>query len=128
MKSIFPFLLVGIGGFAGSVLRYRMTLLFRNFHTMPLGTLVSNVAGCFLIGVITGLSLDAPLLSAEARLFLATGVCGGFTTLSSFMFEVGQFTREGEYLIGSLYFTGTLVGAGLAFFLGMVLPKLFLRG
>jgi fluoride exporter len=128
MKFFLPFLLVGVGGFAGSILRYLMTLLFRNYHTMPFGTLVSNVAGCFFIGIITGLSIDAPILSAEARLFLATGMCGGFTTLSSFIFELGQFAREGEYLIGSMYFTGTIGGAGLAFLLGTLLPKILIKG
>ena len=128
MKTVMPFILVGAGGCAGSMLRYLMTVLFRNFHPAPFGTLVSNIAGCFLIGVIAGLSADVPLLSAEARLLLATGVCGGFTTLSSFIYELAEFMKDGEYLAGSLYATGTLFGAALAFFVGTLCFRLLLRG
>lgn len=128
MRSVLPFLLVGSGGFIGSMLRYLMTLLFQNFHTVPFGTLISNLAGCFIIGIVTGLTMDIPVLSSETRLLLATGVCGGFTTLSSLIYEMAQYLKEGEYLIGSLYLTGTLLGAALAFFLGTILVKLFFRG
>lgn len=127
MRSFMPFLLVGTGGFIGSILRYFMTVLFQNFHSLPFGTLISNFAGCFFIGIITGLSVDIPLLSSEARLLLATGICGGFTTLSSFIFEIGQYIQEGEYLTGSFYMMGTLSGAALAFFWGMMLIRLFLK-
>jgi CrcB protein len=128
MRSFTPFILVGTGGFIGSMLRYSMTVLFQDFHSFPFGTLISNFAGCFFIGIITGLSVDMPLLSSEARLLLATGVCGGFTTLSSFIYELGQSIREGEYLVGSFYLMGTLFGASLAFFLGLMLIKLFIKG
>ncbi len=110
------------------MLRYLMTVLFQDFHRFPYGTLVSNIAGCFLIGIVTGLSVDMPLLSGEARLLLATGLCGGFTTMSSFIYELSGYVRGREYLAGSLYLTGTLTGAALAFVLGLIIIKFFLRG
>ncbi|HEX3019032.1 MAG TPA: CrcB family protein [Chitinispirillaceae bacterium] len=128
MKSFLPFLLVGCGGFVGSMLRYLMTRLFQDFHSIPFGTLISNLGGCFIIGIVTGLSVDIPVLSSESRLLLATGLCGGFTTLSSLIYELAQFFNEDEYLIGSFYLTGTLLGAALAFFIGTALVKLFIRG
>lgn len=127
MKSFMPFLLVGTGGFIGSMLRYLMTVLFQNFHTIPCGTLVSNLAGCFLIGIVTGLSVEIPLLSSEARLLLATGVCGGFTTLSSLIFEIDQLIRNGGYITGSFYLAGTILGASLAFISGIMLVRLFAK-
>ncbi|NLE01738.1 MAG: fluoride efflux transporter CrcB [Fibrobacter sp.] len=128
MISFKSFLLVGAGGFIGSMLRYLMTVVFKDFSVMPIGTLISNLSGCFLIGIITGLSIDIPHFSNEVRLFLATGICGGFTTLSSFTYEVGKFARDGEYLFGSLYLIGTLLGAALTFCLGLMLVKILARG
>lgn len=128
MKMFVPFLLVGAGGCAGSLMRYLMTLLFQDFYNVPFGTLISNVAGCFLIGIISGLSTDIPVLSGEARLFLATGLCGGFTTLSSLMYETGKLVEDGEYMTGTLYLGGTLSGAAIAFILGSILARFLVRG
>ncbi len=125
MKFFFPFILVGTGGFVGSMLRYLMAIVFQNFSMIPFGTMVSNFAGCFLIGIVTGLSVNIPLFSNETRLFLATGVCGGFTTLSSLIFELGQYYKGKEYLLASFYLAGTLFGATLAFFAGLKLVELF---
>ncbi len=123
MKFFLPFILVGTGGFVGSTLRYLMSIMFGNFLLIPCGTLISNLAGCFLIGIVTGLSVDIPLFSNESRLFLATGVCGGFTTLSSLIYELAQYYKEEKYLLASFYLTGTFLGAALAFFAGLMLIK-----
>jgi CrcB protein len=128
MRVLLPFLLVGIGGFFGSMLRYLMTVLFQGFHAVPMGTLIANIAGCFFIGVITALTVDIPLLSSEARLLLATGVCGGFTTLSSLVYEMGQYVNDGEYAIGAFYLFGTIAGASLAFVSGLMIIKLLVKG
>jgi fluoride exporter len=128
MKQSLSFLLVGAGGCAGSMLRYLMTLLFQNFPIFPFGTLVSNIGGCFIIGIVTGLSVDIPVLSSEARLLLATGFCGGFTTLSSLFYELGQYLKDGEYMIGSFYLAGTLAGAALSLFCGLMLVKFLYKG
>ena len=84
-KMLMPIVYVGLGGFLGAVLRYLTTLATPGISiTFPYGTLVSNLLGCFVIGIIATLAMGTTLLSTEARLFLATGVCGGYTTLSSF--------------------------------------------
>ena len=121
--------LVGLGSAAGGVSRYGMTLLTQNVSafSLPYGTLISNLAGCLLIGVIAGLGERSELLSTEMRLLLATGFCGGFTTLSSFIYELGQFVQDQEYFFASTYFVATLAGAALAFALGLLLSAAILR-
>ncbi|MDX1488202.1 MAG: CrcB family protein, partial [Acidiferrobacterales bacterium] len=91
MNLFTPLLYVGLGGLLGAILRYLTTLGGLKFSLVfPYGTLASNVVGCFLIGMIAKLATDTDLLSSEARLFLATGLCGGFTTLSSMMYELAE--------------------------------------
>ena len=79
------------------------------------------------VGLIAGFSEKTGLLSTEVRLLLATGFCGGFTTMSSFVYELGQFVQDKEYFFASSYFVLTLAGAGLAFALGLLLTELILR-
>ena len=121
--------LVGLGSMLGGVSRYGMTLLTQNVSafSLPYGTLLSNLAGCLLIGVIAGLGGKTEVLSTEMRLLLATGFCGGFTTMSSFIYELGQFAQDKEYFFASTYFVATLAGAGLAFALGLLLSAFLLR-
>jgi fluoride exporter len=94
-------LLVGCGGFLGSIARY---LLGGAVHRIvqspvfPFGTLLVNVSGCLAIGVLGGLADERGLLSPEARVFLLIGVLGGFTTFSSFGYETFQLLRDGETL------------------------------
>ena len=113
----------------GGVSRYGMTLATQNFAmlSLPLGNLVSNLAGCLLIGLIAGIGASSQVLSTEARLLLATGFCGGFTTMSSFVYELGQFIQDKEYFYASSYFVATLVGAGVAFLLGLLLSGWMMR-
>jgi CrcB protein len=129
MQIALPLLLVGLGSMLGGVSRYGLTLFTQNVSafSLPYGTLVSNLAGCLLIGVIAGLGGKTEILSTEMRLLLATGFCGGFTTMSSFVYELGQFVQDKEYFFASTYFVATLAGAGLAFALGLLLSALLLR-
>ena len=129
MAAILPFVYVGLGSMLGGVSRYGMTLATQNFAamSMPVGTLVSNVAGCLLIGLIAGIGASTQILSTEARLLLATGFCGGFTTMSSFIYELGQFIQDKEYFYASFYFAATMAGAALAFLLGLFLSAWLLR-
>ena len=128
-RTILPFVFVGFGSMAGGVSRYGLSLVTQRFSafSMPYGTLLSNLAGCLIIGLIAGISGKSGLLSTEMRLLLATGFCGGFTTMSSFVYELGQFVQDKEYYFASSYFIATLAGAGLAFALGLLVSELLLR-
>ena len=129
MQSILPFVLVGLGSMAGGVSRYGLTLATQNVSafSLPYGTLLSNLAGCLMIGLLAGFGAKTGLMSSEMRLLLATGFCGGFTTMSSFIYELGQFVQGREYFFASTYFIVTLAGAGLAFMLGLLISSLVMR-
>jgi CrcB protein len=129
VSAIIPFVYVGLGSMLGGVSRYGMTLVTQNYAALsiPFGTLISNLAGCLLIGLIAGIGATTQVLSTEMRLLLATGFCGGFTTMSSFVYELGQFIQDKEYFYASSYLVATLAGAGLAFVLGLLLNEWVLR-
>jgi len=99
-------LLVGLGGFIGSIGRYKLSGLLLH-HTLdwrfPIGTFIVNLLGCFAIGALAGWAEKHQLLSAEARLFLIPGILGGFTTFSAFGFETFALVRRGESLVALAY-------------------------
>lgn len=115
-------LLVGTGGFIGSVMRYLLQVFVEKgvASTFPLGTLIANVAGSFIIGMVFALAEKGSLLSAEWRIFLAVGVCGGFTTFSSFAYN--NFTMIKENTLGQLFWNigGSLFLGILAVYLGVI--------
>jgi len=120
MKTVMPFLVVGVGGFIGSAMRYALSLFGQRFSvTFPHGTLWSNLLGCLVIGVVTALAAKTEALSPTLRLLLATGLCGGFTTMSTFTYETFKFVQASEYLYASGYFVLTLAGCAAMFCLGM---------
>jgi CrcB protein len=121
-------LLVGVGGGLGSLARYGLSLVAqRSALDWPLGTFAANCLGCLFIGAIAQCAARGEALSPEARLFLATGFCGGFTTMSSMIYEAGQMLRADEILHASFYVGVTLLGSLLAFFLGAVAVRVALR-
>lgn len=92
-------LLIGTGGFIGSVARYLLsTSIYRmsNGFLFPLGTLAVNLIGCLLIGFLAGLAEFRGLFSPEIRMFLLIGILGGFTTFSTFGYETYQLLRDGQ--------------------------------
>lgn len=105
-----------VGGGAGSVLRYLLQLLIATRSAaaggFPWATWAANVTGCFLIGLFYGWS-EQGSWSAETRLLLTTGLCGGFTTFSTFSNESLTLARQGEYLLCGLYLLASLT-AGVA--------------
>lgn len=120
MQGVGPFFWVGAGGMIGSLCRYGLTLwLGAPGAFVPWGTFTANLTGCFVIGMVAQLAAGWEVLSPAARLFLATGFCGGFTTLSSLIYELVQMVRDGEWLHAVIYLNGTFFGAVLAFVLGM---------
>ncbi|MBM4309660.1 MAG: fluoride efflux transporter CrcB [Deltaproteobacteria bacterium] len=121
-------LMVGAGGFAGSVARYGLSLTAQRLSIQwPAGTLAANILGCLIIGVITGISARGETLSPEARLVLATGFCGGFTTMSSMVYETAAMIRASEYLHAVAYAAGTFFLSLAAFGAGIVGLRIIAR-
>ncbi|BDG02201.1 fluoride efflux transporter CrcB [Anaeromyxobacter oryzae] len=105
-------LLVCVGGALGSGARYLVgTWSLAAFGPgFPRGTLAINVIGSFLLAVIMTASITTESVSPHLRLFLATGVMGGFTTYSSFNWETITLAQEGRFLAAGLYLAATLLG------------------
>ncbi|KJF43769.1 fluoride efflux transporter CrcB [Draconibacterium sediminis] len=118
-------LLVGTGGFIGSVLRYLVQIFVEKgmSTTFPWGTFVANMAGSFIIGIVFALAQKGNLLNAEWRMFLAVGFCGGFTTFSSFAYNNLTMLKEQTYGQFFLNVGGSLFFGLLAVYLGMILVR-----
>lgn len=94
---------VGLGGFIGSVLRYLIGLIPLETGGFPFKTLVINVLGAFLIGVVTAYGVKNSDFSTKYMLMLKTGVCGGFTTFSTFSLESITLIENGSGLMAGAY-------------------------
>lgn len=118
-------LLIGTGSFIGGVLRYVLSQFIqtKSLSTFPFGTLGVNIIGCFAIGIVFALS-EKTNMSPEMRLFLATGICGGFTTFSAFSNETFSLMRDGQLLYASAYITSSVLFGVFATFFGYALLKL----
>jgi fluoride exporter len=124
LKTLF---FIGSGSFIGGIARYLTSKVVQNSiaSSFPYGTLVVNVIGCLLIGLIFGISERTNLINDEWRIFLTIGFCGGFTTFSTFANENMILLRDGNFFYFTLY-TGSSVFLGLiAVFFGNALTKLF---
>jgi fluoride exporter len=119
-------LIVGLGGGAGSILRYLCQKWINEYyqHNFPLATFFVNVSGCFLIGVFYALGERGNILSPQTRLLLVTGFCGGFTTFSTFAFESMNLLRTGDTFYFFLYAIGSMVLGIAAVYLGSFIIKL----
>ena len=119
--------LVAAGGLVGSVLRYWLAGVVQgttDAPAFPAGTLVVNVLGSFVIGVVMTLSLDRGLIYDDARIFLTTGFCGGFTTMSTFSYETIALLRDGEQALAMGNVGATLAACLAAVWLGNVVGRL----
>ena len=107
------FLMVGIGGALGSMLRYGVGLWLKPITNFPAGTFIVNIAGSFLIGLIAGFSANDLKFQQNWHLLLAVGLCGGFTTFSAMSLEGLQMIQQQKFGIFMLYFSGSII-LGLA--------------
>lgn len=126
MFDIKIILLIGSGGFAGSVLRYLVSQGVQNkfLSSFPYGTMAVNIIGSLLIGFVYGL-VERGNLSPEVRLFLATGILGGFTTFSAFSLDALNLLQEGLWFESLSYIMLSVILGIVAALLGMFLIKIF---
>jgi len=118
-------LLVALGGSAGSVLRYAVGRLAIHYlgPSTVLGTFVVNVTGSFALGLFITLALQNGSISANVRLLIAVGLFGGYTTFSAFSFESVQLMESGQLLRASASVLGNLVVSLAAAYLGILLGR-----
>jgi fluoride exporter len=116
---------VAIGAAIGGTTRYYVSLFAteRLGDVLPWATLIINVTGSFVLGFLMRFALASPASSMEVRLLLATGVCGGYTTFSTYSYEVALLIEEGQYERAATYAFGSMILAVLATFAGFVLAR-----
>lgn len=123
-------LLVGAGGFIGSVLRYLVSGWVQQASRsvdFPFGTLAVNVIGCFIIGILAQLAESRGVFTSESRLFVFTGLLGGFTTFSSFGNETLNLARDSQLMNAFANVGANLVIGLVAVWLGRAAAYLIWR-
>jgi fluoride exporter len=124
-------LIIGAGGAIGAVLRYLVVLstqVFKEKLPLPLGTLLVNVLGCLLIGILATLAENGQVLTAESRNFLIVGILGAFTTFSTFGYESVTLLQNGfKFNFFANLAVQLVLGLG-AVWAGINLVHLFQRG
>lgn len=120
------YLLAGFGGFVGTLLRYGIQKLsvFWGLISFPYGTFTVNLIGSLLIGIVYGLSERGNYLTPEVRIFLATGICGGFTTFSSFTLDTLTLMRQGQHAYAATYVIASVLLGLVATYLGFVFTRI----
>lgn len=117
------YLVVLAGAGLGGVMRYALGawIMSKFVSRFPLGTFLINVSGAFFMGLLMTVLTERTQANANWRLFLVVGILGGYTTFSSFEYEVFQTVRGGARAMGLLYVTGSVLAGYLAVWLGAVL-------
>ena len=123
MQLLKECIFVGLGGFSGAVLRYLLTLIPVK-SDFPLMTFIVNISGAVLIGFIVGAAGVIPNVSQSLVLFAKTGVCGGYTTFSTFALESVNLFKNQQRLLGICYIVLSVVVCFLGVILGQYLAKL----
>lgn len=118
--------LVALGGGAGALCRYVTGLLAARLwgESFPWGTLIVNLGGCLVIGVVYALGVEAGVIGPRARLFLMTGVLGGLTTFSAFSLETSTLLMAGSAWSPAVNVVGNVVGGLLLFIAGLMLGRI----
>ena len=118
------FLWVALGSATGGVLRYAVSLLLATGGFFPWGTLAVNVLGSLAIGVLSGFLARGGAHVEAIRAFAVVGVCGGFTTFSTFSNEMFRLFESGRYALLATYVAVSLLGGFLAVLTGYALSRL----
>ena len=118
-----PYLIIFLGAGIGGALRHAVNVAAaRALGTgFPAGTMIVNLLGSFLMGLLAGYFLFRPGLSQDVRLFLTTGVLGGFTTFSAFSLDAALMVERHQYGLAAAYVGGSVVAGIGALFLGLAL-------
>ncbi len=117
-------IVVGIGGFIGSVLRYLVGLIpMKKYSNFPVNTFIINVLGAFFIGIIVALFSKHVNLDSRLLLMVKVGVCGGFTTFSSFALESFDLFKAGHWVTALLYIVLSAVLGILAVYCGELIVR-----
>jgi CrcB protein len=119
--------LVALGGVVGALARYWLAGVVQQLEgsDFPLGTLVVNLLGSFVVGAVMTLSLERGLLDADLRILLAVGLCGGFTTMSTFSYETVALLRDGEAVMALGNVGLTVIGCVAAVWAGTAIARVF---
>jgi len=117
-------LYIGAGGAIGSILRYLISLAIKNGSaTFPWATLTVNIVGCLLIGLLYGITSRTPEINQQINLFLTVGLCGGFTTFSTFSKESIILLQSGNNILCAIYIIASVVIGIAAVAIGYWLMK-----
>ena len=111
---------IAIGAALGGVARFLLAgfIQQRAGPSFPSGTLVVNLSGAFLLGILVKIALQSASITPEMRAFLTTGFCGGYTTFSTFSYETTVLLEDGQYASATTYVLLSVVGALGATMLG----------
>ena len=124
LRMLKNILLVGLGGAAGSMLRYLFSVWFKH-ASFPIATFLVNIIGSFIIGAVFAVALRSEAFANNWRLFLAAGICGGFTTFSAFSYESFLLFQADLWQMAVLYAVLSLIGCLLAVCLGYKASQIF---
>ncbi len=113
---------VGLGGGIGALLRYGLSLVIPS-QGFPWSFFVINVSGSLVIGMVMALVIDYAVLSQDARLFIAVGLLGGYTTFSTFTYGLYHLMLQHHVWRSILYGVGSILGGLLATLLGILLAN-----
>lgn len=123
---MYPFFLVGAGGAIGAMARYGLANLITRFWPLgfPLATLLINIVGSITMGLFVGLMVRfVPSWQDSARLFVAVGILGGFTTFSSFSLDTIVLMERGEFLSAGAYVLLSVVVCLVGLYLGLLVTR-----